>query len=405
MAVFQYKAIDRAGRKRRGVVDADSVRGASRKLRAQGVFPSSVVEMESRPGAGKKRTGGRFARVSRTELVAVTRQMATLLGAGLPLVQGLSGVTEQMRDSRLRTVLIQVRERVTEGSSLADALEEHGRVFPATFGALVRAGEASGTLELVMEQLARFEEQRLALNRKIQSTMAYPALMSLTGIGVVLFLLTYVIPRVTGIFLDYGEVLPTPTRVLIAVSSFFQAWWVVILGGLFGAGFLFRLVTRSGKGRVWLHGMLLRMPVVGPVLLNAAVVRFARTLGTLLQNEVPLLTAFSIVRNVVDNDVMAAALDEVRQEVSEGESLVGPLSRRNIFPATVIQMIGAGEQSGHLEQMLLKVADAAEQEVATRLTVLTSLLEPILILVLGGVVGFVVLAVMLPIFEMSHLIR
>jgi general secretion pathway protein F len=346
-----------------------------------------------------------LSRISRSQLASAIRQLSTLLGAGLPLVTSINGVIKQMKSGPLRLVLTQIKERVNEGTSLADALEEHGSVFPPTFSALVRAGEASGTLELVMEQLADFEERKLALTRKIQTSLAYPVLMLVTGLAVVFFLLAYVIPKVTQIFLDYDQLLPRPTIILIALSSFLQQYWPFLLGGVLLLFFLVRFYVRTTAGRVRFHAFILKVPVVGPILHHAAISRFARTFATLLQNDVSLLTALSVVRNVVDNEVMASAIDASRKEISEGESIAAPLSRKGIFPETVIQMIAAGEQSGHLDVMLFKIAETSEMEVSTRLGVATSLLEPVMILGLGMVVGFVVLAVLLPIFEMSHLIR
>ncbi len=408
MAVFEYRAFDGKGKSRKGIVDADSIRLAGHKLRGQGLYPSTIKEVKTPRAQGAAPSQGvRFfvSRISRTQLASSIRQMSTLLGAGLPLVTSINGVIQQMKPGPLRLVLTQIKERVNEGSSLADALEEHASVFPPTFSALVRAGETSGTLELVMEQLADFEERKLALSRKIQTSLAYPILMLITGLAVVFFLLTYVIPRVTQIFLDYGQMLPRPTLILIAISSFLQTYWPVLLGGVLILGLGLRLYARTTTGRARFHALKLKLPVVGPILHYAAISRFARTFATLLNNDVALLTAMQVVRNVVDNDVMASAIDASRREISEGESIAAPLSRKGIFPETVIQMIAAGEQSGHLDTMLFKIAETAEMEVATRLGVATSLLEPLMILGLGLVVGFVVLAVLLPIFEMSHLVR
>ena len=406
MAVFEYKAIDGKGRSSGGIVDADSSRMAGQKLRARGLYPSVIREARTVRSKSRSRSSFfSFSRVSKPQLTSAIRQMSTLLGAGLPLVTSINSVVKQMKPGPLRLILAQIKERVNEGSSLADALEQHSSVFPLTFSALVRAGEASGTLELVMDQLADFEEQRLALSRKIQSSLAYPVLMLLTGLGVVFFLLTYVIPKVTQIFLDYGQVLPRPTVILMATSGFLQKYWLIVLLTVAVMALLTRLYVRTPKGRKHFHAIALKIPVIGHVLQHAAISRFARTFGTLLKNDVPLLTAMTVVRNVVGNEVMAAAIDASRKEISEGESIAAPLSRKNVFPETVIQMIAAGEQSGHLDAMLFKIAESSESEVETRLAVVTSLLEPALILGLGGVVGFVVLAVLLPIFEMSHLIQ
>lgn len=408
MPVYEYTAIDTAGKSRQGIINADSPRSARQKLRAGGVYPTRLEETGSRErpeGPGRWQFRFTWQRVRRAELVSITRQLATLLGAGLPLVAALSGVLEQVQRTALRRVLTQVRERVNEGMSLAAALREHPSVFPSMYSAMIHAGESSGTLEVVVERLADFGEQELALHRKIRSSMAYPVLMFCVGVGVVFFLMAYVVPRVTQIFQEMHQALPLPTILLIKFSEFFQRHWLVLAFGAAGMWLLGRYYVRSAKGRRLYHRVLLRLPVIGGLVKKVAVSRISRTLATLLSNGVPLLSALEIVKSLVDNVVLAEALEEARQEISEGASLSTPLARGGIFPSTVIQMISVGEQSGNLEGMLFKIAEAYENEVEGRVAMLTSLMEPVMILALGAVVGFVVLAVLLPIFEMSHLVR
>ncbi len=408
MPVFEYTAIDAGGKSRRGIIDADSPRVARQKLRANGIYPTHLEESQA-PDIGQRPSRWQFQfsfqRVRRAELVSTTRQLATLLVAGLPLVAALSGVLEQVRRTILRRVLSQVRERVNEGMSLAEAMNEHPAVFPSLYAAMIHAGETSGTLELVMERLADFGEQQLALQRKIRSTLAYPTLMLIVGLGVVFFLMTYVIPRVTQIFVDMKQALPLPTTILIRVSTLFQKYWFVMLLVGVLCWLSGRYYCRTQKGKRHYHSLLLRLPIVGGLVQKVAISRITRTLGTLLKNGVPLLSALEIVRNVVDNVILGEALDEARQEISEGASIATPLARGGVFPSTVIQMISVGEQSGNLEEMLFKVAEISESEVESRVAMLTSLMEPVMILALGALVGFVVLAVLLPIFEMSHLVR
>ncbi len=408
MPVFEYTAIDTAGKSRRGIVDADSARSARQKLRAEGVYPTRLEESQG-PEVGERPSPWQFRfsfqRVRKTELVSTTRQLSTLLVSGLPLVAALSGVLEQVRRKVLRRVLSQVRERVNEGMSLAAAMNEHPAVFPSMYAAMIHAGETSGTLELVMERLADFGEQQLALQRKIRSTLAYPTLMLIVGLGVVFFLMTYVIPRVTQIFVDMEQALPLPTTILIRVSALFQKYWffMLLLGVL--CWLSVRYYSRSPSGQRHYHRLLLRLPIAGGLVQKVAVARITRTLGTLLKNGVPLLSALEIVRSLVDNVILAEAIEEARQEISEGASIATPLAKGGVFPPSVIQMISVGEQSGNLEEMLFKIAEISESEVESRVATLTSLLEPVMILALGALVGFVVLAVLLPIFEMSHLVR
>jgi general secretion pathway protein F len=313
-------------------------------------------------------------------------------------------VLEQVKRPALRKVLSQVRERVKEGMSLASALMEHPAVFPSVYTAMINAGETSGTLELVVERLAEFGEQQLALQRKIRSTLAYPLLMLIVGVGVVVFLMAYVIPRVTQIFVEMKQELPLPTTILIGVSEFFQKYWPLAILAIVGCFFAARYYVKTDAGRRRYDKMLLNLPVVGSIVEKVAMARITRTLGTLLHNGVPLLSAMEIVRSLVSNVVLRQALEEARQEISEGASITAPLARGGVFPPSVIQMISVGEQSGNLEGMLFKVAETFDSEVETSVTTFTSLLGPFMILFLAFFVGFVVLAVLLPIFEMSHLI-
>ena len=407
MPVFEYVAIDRAGKNRKGIIDADSARAARQKLRSDGIYPTRLEETHAEEISERpSRLQFRFPlqRVRRAELVSTTRQLATLLSAGLPLVSALSGVLEQVKRPALRKVLSQVRERVKEGMSLANALMEHPAVFPSVYTAMINAGETSGTLELVVERLADFGEQQLALQRKIRSTLAYPLLMLIVGVGVVVFLMTYVIPRVTQIFVDMKQELPLPTTILIGVSELFQRYWPLAVLAIVGCFFAARYYVKTDAGRRRYDRMLLKLPVVGVIVEKVAIARITRTLGTLLHNGVPLLSAMEIVRSLVGNVILREALEEARQEISEGASITAPLARGGVFPPAVIQMISVGEQSGNLEGMLFKVAETFDSEVETSVTTFTSLLGPFMILFLAFFVGFVVLAVLLPIFEMSHLI-
>jgi general secretion pathway protein F len=406
MPVYEYVAIDAAGKNRRGIVDADSPRTARQKLRASGIYPTRLDETsptEARTERSRFELPMLRQRVRRADLVATTRQLATLLTAGLPLVTALSGVLEQVSKPALRRVLSQVRERVNEGSSLSVALAEHPAVFPSVYSAMIHAGESSGTLELVMERLADFGEQQMAIQRKIRANLAYPALMVGVGVLVVFFLMTYVIPKITRIFVEMKRALPIPTVILIQVSGFFQKVWPLLVLLVVLAWIAARFYVKTEKGQRLYHRSLLRLPIGGGIVLRVIIARITRTLGTLLGNGVPLLTALEIVRSLVGNVILGEVIEEARQEISEGATITTPLARGGVFPSTVIQMISVGEQSGNLEGMLFKIADTYEAEVETRITTLTSLLEPVLILVLGGLVGFVVLAVLLPIFEMSHL--
>jgi len=423
MPVYEYVAIDAAGKSRKGVVDADDARMARQKLRAGGLFPSSISEAVAGRTARRAGNAARLPhlsrpawpawpawltftrRIRRAELAASTRQMATLLSAGLPLEQVLSAVLAQIEGTALYTVLAQVRERVKEGASLSAALAEHPGVFGTTYVTMVQAGEQSGALELVVARLADFAEQEMALRRKIWAAVTYPLLMLFVGLGIVFFLMVYVVPRITEIFVDLQRALPLPTAMLITVSTGLRDWWFLLPFLGLAAWAWQAWYARRPHGLRRLHAWRLRMPVAGKLAHAIAVARFSRTFGTLLANGVTLLVSLDIVRNVVANVVLQEAIEAVREEVSEGEGLAAAMSRHEIFPPTMIQMLSAGEQSGELHSMLFKVAELYENEISARLAIMTSLLEPVMILALGAIVGFVVLAVLLPIFEMSSLVH
>jgi general secretion pathway protein F len=406
MPVYEYRALDGRGKEKKGVISAESSRTAQDRLRQKHLYPREITPIQSRPQSSSSNWRTRlFNRVNSGDLVVTMRQLATLLSAGLPLATCLDSVLQQVEKRGLHRTLAQIRERINEGSSLAAAMEEQRQAFPPTYAAMVRAGESSGTLELVLERLAEFGEQQEALKRKLQSSLAYPVLILLVSLGVIFFLMSYVVPKVTQIFLDFEQALPLPTIILMQISAVFHAyWWTLPLLFLAGVVILKRMAA-SRRGRTLLDSWLLRMPLFGSLVHNIVLSRYCHTLGTLLKNEVTLLQALRIVRNVVSNSLVQEATDRMIREVSEGSSLARPMSRNFLFPPTMNQLVAAGEQSGQLDVMFLKVAQNSENYVSNRLTTLTSLLEPIMILVLGGIVGFVVLAVLLPIFDMSQLIR
>jgi general secretion pathway protein F len=338
------------------------------------------------------------------ELALLTRQIATLLGAGLPLVAALGALLEQTENQRLSRILSQVREGVNEGKSFHEVLGEHPRSFPEVYRNMVRSGEASGTLPLVLSRLADFLEGSVAFRQKLQAALVYPILMTLLGAGILWFLLTSVVPRVTSIFDDMQKALPAPTRMLLATSNALQeyGWLAVPILLLVFLGL--RRYGRTPAGRYVLHGLVLRTPALGRFVRLVAVSRFSKTLGTLLTGGVPLLTALDISRAVLGNAVLERAVEQVRDDVREGRSLRDALRATRQFPSVMCQMVGVGEESGSLDELLLKVSDAFEGQVEAAVATLTSLLEPLMILGMGLAVGFVVLAILLPIFEMSQLV-
>ncbi|WP_243543962.1 type II secretion system F family protein [Pseudodesulfovibrio tunisiensis] len=408
MPVFRYRAADSRGRKKSGIVDAASRAQAVRNLREQGLFPVDVSRERSRREGGTANPVSRLRmlrRVPREALAATIRQLATLLNADLPLDKALDAViVGGGKQSELQRIMTEVREAVREGGDLASAFARYPHVFTTTFVTMVRAGENSGTLDIVMERLADHINQQLALRRKVQATLAYPVLMLVVGVCVVIFLLSFVVPKVTEIFFDMERALPLPTRILITASDLVRKSWGILLLVTLSCGYgLFRF-CKTERGRVAWHRFLLRVPVLGDIIRQLAVGRFARTLGMLLKNGVSLVSALDIVISVAGNEVVRDVIRVMHHDVQEGKPLTGPMAGSSIFDHATVQMIAAGEQSGRLAEMLLIVSEDCESRVETKLQVLTSLMEPIMILLLGGMVGFVVMAIMLPIFEMSNLV-
>jgi general secretion pathway protein F len=408
MPVFEYTALDAKGKSTSGIIDADGIQAARQKLRSAGKFPVSIRETHEKQ-AQKSRVrfnfGDWFSRVKPSHVAITTRQLATLIGAGFPLVSALDALLPQTPSFALKRTLARVKDLVVEGNSFAHALSQFPGIFPPIYMNMVRAGESSGTLEIVLERLAEITEKQQALANRIKASLAYPVFMLFFGALVLFILLTYIVPTITGIFADMKQVLPTPTRVLIALSNFLKDYWWLILAGVAAGGMAFRQFLRTPMGRRWFDTMLLKLPGFGSLARKLAVARFSRTLGSLLENGVTMLVALDIVRNIVGNVLLADTVSHAAIEVSKGKSLWLALSEERVFPMLSIQMIQVGEQSGELEKMLYKIADVFENEVETTILRLTSYLEPVMILVMGCAVGFIVLSICLPIFEMNQLIR
>ena len=408
MPVFEYTALNDKGKKLKGIIDAQSTAAARQKLRDSNIYLTDLQESSGakKNGPLKQPLGGLFRKVGSREVTVMTRQLATLLGAGLPLVQSLTTLITQTSHPQLKTILSRVREEVNEGSSFSQTMTHYPQVFPAFYLNMVRAGEASGTLHLVLERLADFSEKQQALKGRVRAALAYPLFMFLIGSVVLFFLVAFVVPNVTRIFDEMHQTLPLITIVLIGVSRFLETFWWVIVAALIGGFIALKyFLSKTQKGKTLLDRTLLIIPVVGPMNRKMAVARFSRTLGTLLESGVPLLASLEIVRNIVGNSLISDAIQKAGNDVREGQSLSAPLSRSGLFPTIAVEMISVGEQSGNLEPMLYRIADAYEKEVESSITMLTSLLEPIMILVMGLAVGFIVVSILLPIFEMNQLVR
>ena len=409
MPVFKYKAALRNGKKKTGVIDADSRTQAARRLRKDGLYPIELTRTKSETRTRKSKLSlsaiGFLKRVPKESIAATIRQLATLLKADLPLDKALDAVIRgENQKSELQNVMSEVREHIREGGSLANAFSKYPHIFNTTFVTMVQAGENSGTLDIVMSGLADHIDQQLELRRKIQSTLAYPILMFIVGACVVVFLLSFVVPKVTEIFFDMERALPLPTQILLTVSDLMRKSWNVLLLLFLGGGYAFYRFIQTPRGKALYDAYLLKIPVLGDVVCQLTIGRFTKTLGMLLKNGVSLVTSLEIAKSVAANTSMKKIVEQMHTDVQEGKPLTGPMERSHLFNNATVQMIAAGEQSGRLDEMLLIVAANCENKVSMKLQILTSLMEPMMILLLGGIVGFVVMAIMLPIFEMSSLV-
>lgn len=406
MPVFEYKGLSIEGKDARGFIDAENLQSAKLKLRRSGIFPVEVSEETRKKAEGEpSAVRGLLRRVKKQETTVFTRQLATLLAAGLPLMEALSATIDHVDDPLLKKAITRIREDVREGKSLADAMKVHPRVFSGLYTNMIQAGEASGALDVVLERLADFQESQVRLRNKLWAAMTYPIMMLFIGAGVLIFLFSFVIPQVTKVFEDTGQALPLPTLILISISDFFRLYWWAVVGGIFAVSFAVTKYVKTPQGKARYDRLILRVPMFGKIIKLIAISRFTRTLSTLLASGVPLITSMDIVQAVVNNSVLSKVLEDAKERVREGDALSEPLRRSGMFPSMVIQMITVGERSGELEEMLSKVSEIFDNEVDTTVAGLTALLEPVMILVMGVIVLFVVLSILLPIFEMSQIVR
>jgi len=413
MPVFEFKGFNDAGKAITGVRDAESAKTLRQLLRKDGIFLTEVTA--ERQGAGAAAIGGTArnlklkqffgGRISSDDIAILTRQLATLLGAGIPLVEALTALIDQVEHERLKTIVTQVKERVNEGASLADALQEHPRAFSTLYVNMVRSGEHSGALDVVLTRLADFTEGQARLRSKIFGTLMYPAMMMGVGLVIVIVLLTVVVPKISQMFEDMGATLPMLTRILIGASNLVSTYWYVVVAVVGLAAWLFLRWKRTEQGKEKFDAMLLKAPVLGDLIRMLAIARFSRTLSTLLKSGVPLLTAMGIVKAIVTNSVLSKVIENARESIKEGESIAGPLKRSGEFPPIVYHMVAIGERSGSLEEMLTNVANAYDSQVETRIAGLTSLLEPIMIVMMGGIVAFIVFSILMPILQMNTLVQ
>ena len=407
MPIYAYKGVNTGGKSVAGTREAESPKSIKLILRREGIFLTEFDETGPVKKKASKKSFNRnvFAeRVNSQDLAVATRQLATLVGSGIPLVSSLTALVEQIENQTFKGILAAVKQRVNEGASFGDALGEHPKVFSGLYTNMVRAGETSGALDVVLERLADFTENQAQLRSKLVGTMVYPALMLVMAIGVTAMLFILVIPKISKIFESQRMALPLPTQILIGTSNFMTEYWLVLLPLLVIGIWAFKRYTISDRGRPHWDRFMLNAPLFGPLIRMIAITRFCKTLGTLLASGVPLLTAFEIVKNVLQNTVLMDVIDTVRDCVKEGDTIAGPLRRSGEFPPIVTHMIDVGEKSGQLEPMLMNVASSYDVQVDARLRAMTSILEPIIIVVMGVVVACIVFAILMPMLQMSSAI-
>lgn len=403
MPLFQYRGLTKTGKNVKGTFDAENMRVARIKLKKDGIFVVDIKDKQksiTKKSRAKSSQGG----VSVQDLAMMTRQLATLIKANIPLVDALSALAEQVDNPALGEAISDCKNMVNEGSTFSKALSKYPKIFNNIYLSMAEAGEASGTLDVILMRLAEFTEAQNDLRTKVKSALTYPIVMLVVTFGILMFMFVFIIPKMVTVFESAPELkLPWYSVMIIEFSGFLVNYWYLIIGSMVGGAFLFFNWKSSENGRKQWDAILLQLPLVGPMARMVAVARFTRTLATLLMGGVPMLNALDIVRRVVDNHVLAIAIDDARGHISEGESIAGPLAKSKQFPPLVIHMVKVGEKTGDLENMLTQVAEAYDFQVKAKLEGLTSLMSPIVIVIMGIVIATIVFAIMIPMFEMTNL--
>ncbi len=400
MAIYRYKGLDKAGKEIKGEVSAESLTPAKARVKAMGIMLIEINEQTST--TMKKNAGLSFgSSVSIADLALMTRQLATLLRAKIQIVEAFSALVDQTDNPRLKVTLSEIRQKVNEGSSLAKALSDYPKIFDNVYVNMVDAGETSGTLEVVLLRLADFTESQLQLRNKIKGAMTYPVIMMIAGGSMIGIIFMFVIPKITKIFTNMKRDIPLQTQICVWISNFLlNYWWALIIGGVAAYTFGGRYI-KTEKGRAKFDTLVLKLPIVAEIVTMINVSRFCSTLATLLQSGVPILASMKIVSNLISNVHMKRAVDEARVSISEGASITGPLVKSELFPSMVTHMIKLGEKSGELEPMLKIVSETYEDQVNTKLSGLTSVLEPIMMVGMGLVVAFILFSVVVPLMELN----
>ena len=405
MSAFEYTALNAAGGQERGLIEGDTARHARATLRDRGLMPLEIREVQEKSATQSQFFGGGGGSISITELTLFTRQLATLVRSGLPLDEALAAVSQQSESKKVKRIALGVRSAVLEGSSLAQALNQFPNAFPPLFRATVEAGEQSGKLDTILERLAEYVERRQELNQKVMLASLYPIILTLVAIGVVVLLLAYVVPQVVGVYNDIKQELPALTKGLIAMSDFVRDYGLYVFAAIVLALIVFNRMMVNEDFRRKVHRFQLRLPLIGRLTRGANTGRFTRTLGILFGSGVPILDAMRIGTQVVSNVPMRDAIDLATTKVREGAPLARSLGESKLFPPIALHLIASGESSGRLDEMLDSAARNQEREVETLVGALVAILGPVLILTMGAIVLLIVLAILLPIFDLNQLVK
>ncbi|MBC74451.1 MAG: type II secretion system protein GspF [Halobacteriovoraceae bacterium] len=402
MPIFSYKGLDRSGKEIKNSINAESIIQAKSKVKNQGIMLIDIKEKKAKSGT-ESSSLSMGSKVKISDLALMTRQLATLVKAKIQIVEALSALQDQIDNDYLKVVISEVKQDVNEGSSLAKAMSKHSKVFDNVYVNMVEAGEASGTLEVVLLRLADFTEAQLKLKNKIQSAMLYPIIMAVVGTLLISVIFLFVIPKLAKIFTNMKMELPLPTKIAMGISDFMVSyWWSLPLFALFFL-WMFRKWVSTEKGKRKWDAILLKLIIIGNLTRKINVSRFCSTLATLLNSGVPILTSLKIVKNLIPNMLIKDAIEEAKDAVSEGASMTGPLKESGHFPNMVTHMVSLGEKSGELEDMLKIVAENYQEQVDSEIDGLTSLLEPLMIVFLGATVFFVVISVIMPMMQLNQL--
>ncbi len=401
MPIFEYEAIDKSGKKSRNKKEAINKESLIADLKKEGLYLLNIKEQKKTWWQRELSVG---TGIDYQEIVIFSRQLATLIRAGVPIIQAIQILSEQTTNKRFRQILISVGESVNKGDLLSEALKQHRKVFQPIFIHMIRAGEESGTLDIVLERLAVFMEKDHNSKEKVKSALTYPITVSIIAVLVTIFLLVKVVPVFVQMFADFGATLPLPTRIILAISNFLVVRWYIMLLALIFTFILFSFLKQQGKGRYYLDYFKLKLPVFGKLFQKEAMARFTRTFSTLVRSAVPILNSINMVSDIVGNEVVKERLLAASNSLRQGESLAEPLKKSWVFPPLVVHMIKVGEETGALDEMLDKIADFYETDVANMVDRLKALIEPLMIVFLAVIVGTIILAVIMPMFTILNYI-